>query len=857
MANERRQVSIFINGREVENTIKGITAEKAKLNRELNRMNIGSAEYESHIKQIGRLDNTLSSHRQKLSGIESSYKGLTAGATKFLGAAGIAFGAEVIISGLVNVGREMVTLYDQAAKTDAQLKAALKSTGEVAGRSFEQLNAQAEQLQKFTLFDDDATKQAQALLVTFTKVRTDVFDQTIPLIQDYATAMATASGGTADLKTATIQVGKALQDPIKGITALGKAGVQFNEQQKSQIRGFVEAGRVADAQRIILGELETQFGGSAKAAAEAGLGGFQILQNRMDNLKEAGGELLVEGLEKLEPALDTIVTGIEDFVEAEKAGETATTGFGIALQVMGKFASVGAEVMGFLYSTVARFALLLASGVTQAVEFVTVKFGGLFNVSVDLANKLREFAGLKPLDIKIDIEKFKAGTDKVQKIIDNLLKPKTISPEVEKALEAPAAKGGLALNQPSEEDIKKQTKAREKREKDRLTALEESIKAEGLILENQRINKLISEQEYQEALYQLEKEALVRRADLFLEFGEEQSVKALENQNALDEIRQYEAERQAELDAAELQRIQGLDLQKLDIAKATAEAEKKTRDEVLAYTQKKAEEELANFKQREQRRAAALEEITDARLAVAGDLADGLNALGIENEAFQKGLFLFNKGVAAAEIIINLQREIASIAAANAILGPAGIALTATQTTLAKVRAGIGLATIAATAIIGVARQKKYGGFADVRGADDGQLYHAKLIGQPSTGMLDFPHPVLTSSGILANEVGREYYVSHSDLRNPKVLNHVQAIENITTHRQRAAGGFADIGGRQTVDGGRPATSDPALMQLLQMNAQFLSMLLTKGVQANIGNDEILAMKRQIATLDKASGGRA
>ena len=214
----------------------------------------------------------------------------------FLAPAALVGGILSIARGIGNLRDRAIELFDVQAKADAQLQAVLKSTGQVAGRSFAALKKQASVLQDVTLFGDEATQQSQALLLTFTNIRREIFDETVPIVQDYATAMATASGESVNLKDASIQVGKALNDPIKGITALGRAGVQFTEEQKEMIKTLAEGGKMADAQRVILKELEKQFGGSARAAAEAGAGPLTQLNNKFGDLLEVGGQLIVNFL---------------------------------------------------------------------------------------------------------------------------------------------------------------------------------------------------------------------------------------------------------------------------------------------------------------------------------------------------------------------------------------------------------------------------------------------------------------------------------------------------------------------------------------------------------------------------------
>lgn len=189
----------------------------------------------------------------------------------------------------------------ESRATQAQLEAALKSTGGAAGVTAGQLNEYAGQLQKVTNFDDDAVTGAQALLLTFTKVGGDVFPRATKAILDTSVAMG------QDLKSSTVQIGKALNDPIQGITALTRVGVTFTEQQKEMIQTMVEAGDVAGAQAVILAELEKEFGGSAEAARQAD-GGFIALGNSIGNLQEAIGDRLMPTAEGL---TEVLVSGVE------------------------------------------------------------------------------------------------------------------------------------------------------------------------------------------------------------------------------------------------------------------------------------------------------------------------------------------------------------------------------------------------------------------------------------------------------------------------------------------------------------------------------------------------------------------
>ena len=241
------------------------------------------------------------------------------------------------VGGALTVGVAFKKLIDstvEAQYAQAQLQSALKSTGFAAGQSITALNDHAVALQRVTAFGDDAVSGAQALLLTFTKVRGDVFPKATTAVLDMAQAMGT------DLKSAALQVGKALNDPVLGVGALARAGVQFSEQQKAVIKSLVETGQVAKAQAIILQELETQFGGSAQAARKT-LGGA------LAALKESFGDLF----EVSDTGTKDVVTGINSIINvltSLKAWMDRNNVFGVLVREVGLVAqAIGDTVKWF------------------------------------------------------------------------------------------------------------------------------------------------------------------------------------------------------------------------------------------------------------------------------------------------------------------------------------------------------------------------------------------------------------------------------------------------------------------------------------------------------------------------------
>lgn len=197
--------------------------------------------------------------QSRLAGFQRGFA--TAGAA--LGATGAIMTAAVTAPFIALVSRS-IPAAEESAQAAAQVNAALTSMGGASGRTSVQLTALAGHLQDISNFDDDdILRQVTANLLTFGNVSGTVFDQAQLAIVNLSTRLGT------DLQAATIQVGRALNDPIRGLTALRRIGVAFTDEQKEQITTMVDAGNTAGAQAIILGELQREFGGAAQAMRRA------------------------------------------------------------------------------------------------------------------------------------------------------------------------------------------------------------------------------------------------------------------------------------------------------------------------------------------------------------------------------------------------------------------------------------------------------------------------------------------------------------------------------------------------------------------------------------------------------------
>jgi len=223
----------------------------------------------------------------------------------------VAFRAFSALAGSVGEANQSVKLQEQLL---GQTNAVLKSTGGAANVTADGVLALSDAIEKKSLIDAEQIQLGQNVLLTFTNVRNevgkgnDVFNQATQAAADMSTALGT------DMKGSSILLGKALNDPIKGISALSRSGVSFTAQQKAQIKAMVEAGDTMGAQKLILGELSKEFSGSAAAAGDTYAG-------KVKHLKDIWDGFLETLIKKAVPVLVRIV----DFMSAHLPGAIAKT----------------------------------------------------------------------------------------------------------------------------------------------------------------------------------------------------------------------------------------------------------------------------------------------------------------------------------------------------------------------------------------------------------------------------------------------------------------------------------------------------------------------------------------------------
>lgn len=249
-----------------------------------------------------------------VSGLTRKIQSATTGLGGFGRMAAYVAGAAAV-GGLVATMKVGIDEFRASERVTAQTGAVLKSTGGAANLTAKQVSELASRLERKSMMDDEAIQSGENLLLTFTKIRNeagkgnDIFTQATQAMIDVSQAMG------IDASTAAIQLGKALNDPVRGVGQLRKVGVSFTEEQRAQIKTLVESGNVMGAQKMILRELAGEFGGSALAASKTLDGQLSILKNTFNNI---AGDLVGAFM----PSVARAAQGIVDFITQLQARPT-------------------------------------------------------------------------------------------------------------------------------------------------------------------------------------------------------------------------------------------------------------------------------------------------------------------------------------------------------------------------------------------------------------------------------------------------------------------------------------------------------------------------------------------------------
>ena len=240
-------------------------------------------------------------------------------------------------------------------RINAQTAQTIKSMGDVAGISATEVETLAGSLENLTATEAETIQEGANLLLTFKNIQNqagagnDIFNQTTAVMVDLARAMGTSASGEA------IRLGKALNDPIKGIAALTRVGVSFTAEQQETIKALAKSGDLLGAQKIILAELQQQFGGSGAAFAQTFTGQLELMGHELGTIGEEATMSVMPALQGMVEELRALIPVIGPQLKA-------------AIESV-DFVALGQAVVGF------------TTFLVQNAEAIAKTIGALFIIS--------------------------------------------------------------------------------------------------------------------------------------------------------------------------------------------------------------------------------------------------------------------------------------------------------------------------------------------------------------------------------------------------------------------------------------------------------------------------------------------
>ena len=195
-----------------------------------------------------------------------------------------------------------------------KLEATIAATGGAAGLTSQEIDQMARRLDEATTGSAAGFRDAATQLLTFKSVGKDAFETTLMLAQDLADA------GFGSVTSNAVQLGRALEDPVRGMTLLQRSGVTLSQSQQDLVRSLMETGKHAQAQAVILEAVEGQVGGVAAAIGGGLTGALDLVSKRFTDIREQLGKAFLPLLQGAAERLAEFQKRLIDTGAVEKFG---------------------------------------------------------------------------------------------------------------------------------------------------------------------------------------------------------------------------------------------------------------------------------------------------------------------------------------------------------------------------------------------------------------------------------------------------------------------------------------------------------------------------------------------------------
>lgn len=230
-------------------------------------------------------------------------------------------------AGAVRVIKDLTKAFMAQEEAVAGMEAALRATGTYTPELSREVQELASELQKTTVYGDEATLAATGMLQSLGKLSDDGLKQAIPLMQEFATGMK------IDMITAASLLGKTLGSSTN---ALSRYGIMLDATAPASEKIAALTEQIGNA-----------FGGMSEAMGGTFQGRLTRLQNAWGDIKEILGKFLAE---QAEPT----ITWLLDFLTNAENIKTITE----IVKVFGAvFGTVFSYIIVFIKTTITYYKL--------------------------------------------------------------------------------------------------------------------------------------------------------------------------------------------------------------------------------------------------------------------------------------------------------------------------------------------------------------------------------------------------------------------------------------------------------------------------------------------------------------------
>lgn len=292
------------------------------------------------------------------------------------------------VGGLALAARRGWQELQELDKVEKQTAARMKSTGGIANVSARHIRQRSIALESLTSIDENLIGTGQNLLLTFKNVRNELGRGNRIFDRATVSALNLSTAGFGSVDSASKMLGKSLNDPVYGMTALSRAGVTFTAQQKETVARMVEANDTLSAQKLILGEVESQVAGSAKKYGDSIEGMGNRINDGFGDLSRGLMTGLVPIVERYARPFTQWLGDVTDVVN--RRGWKAAWNEFVPPEIRHNIDSIAGAVSGALVPAVTAFGIKIGIATMKLAPFLVLgsALADLLGVQVTKSDQL-------------------------------------------------------------------------------------------------------------------------------------------------------------------------------------------------------------------------------------------------------------------------------------------------------------------------------------------------------------------------------------------------------------------------------------------------------------------------------------